>query len=101
MDANNVIQARILVKGRVQGVGFRAYVEQCAQQIGDITGWVRNVGWAGVECVAEGEREKVERLIGLIKKGPSLSRVDEASVEYSGASGEFTAFSVKRSLPFS
>lgn len=95
---NEIIRAHIKVKGRVQGVGFRAHVEYYARQIGGITGWVRNVGWDTVECIAEGERANVERLLDVIKQGPSSSRVDENYVEYENPTGEFTEFGVKRSM---
>lgn len=93
---NEIIRAHVWVKGRVQGVGFRAHVEYQAVQIG-VTGWVRNVGWDTVEAVAEGEHEIVERFIEMIKKGPRASRVDECKVEYENATGEFKEFGVKRS----
>lgn len=97
-DPNEVIRAHVWVKGRVQGVGFRAHVEYAARQIGDITGWVRNVGYDTVEAVAEGRREQIERLIEAMKQGPRMSRVDEVKVEWETPNGEYNAFSVKRSL---
>ena len=72
------VRAHIWVKGRVQGVGFRAHVEYHARQIGGLTGWVRNVGYDMVEAVAEGERSKVERFIEIMKQGPRMSQVDES-----------------------
>lgn len=93
----DVVRAHVWVKGRVQGVGFRAHVEYGARQIGGLTGWVRNVGWKTVEAIAEGEREKVERFIEMMKQGPSVSRVDEATVEWETVIGEFQEFGVKRS----
>jgi acylphosphatase len=84
--------------GRVQGVGFRAHVEYCARQIGDITGWVRNVGYDTVEAVAEGTRDKVEQFIELMKLGPRASRVDEARVDWENVTGEFAEFGVRRSM---
>ena len=95
---DNVVRAHIWVKGRVQGVGFRAYVEYAARQIGGLTGWVRNVGYDTVEAIAEGEREKVDRLIEAMKQGPRASRVEESKVEWEGPTGEFTQFGVKRSI---
>jgi len=89
-------RAHIWVKGRVQGVGFRAHVEYEARQIG-VTGWVRNVGYNTVEAVAEGERGKVDRFIEMIKQGPRMARVDESKVEWEDATGEFGGFGVKRS----
>ena len=94
----SVVRAHIWVKGRVQGVGFRAHVEYSARQIRGLTGWVRNVGYDTVEAVAEGERGKVERLIDAMKQGPRSSRVDETKVEWEEPTGEFDGFGVKRSL---
>lgn len=92
------IRAHVWVKGRVQGVGFRAHVEYHARQIGGLTGWVRNVGYDTVEAVAEGETSKVERFIEKLKEGPRMSQVDEAKVEWETPTGEFVQFGVKRSL---
>jgi acylphosphatase len=91
------VRAHIWVKGRVQGVGFRAHVEYEARQIG-VTGWVRNVGYDTVEAVAEGEQNKVDRFIDKLKQGPRMSRVDESKVEWEDVTGEFQGFGVKRSL---
>jgi acylphosphatase len=91
------VRAHIWVKGRVQGVGFRAHVEYHARQVGGITGWVRNVGYDTVEAVAEGERANVERFIERVKQGPSMSRVDESTVEWENPTGEFQEFGVRRS----
>jgi acylphosphatase len=96
-NPNELVRAHIWVKGRVQGVGFRAHVEYYARQIG-VTGWVRNVGWDTVEAVAQGTREKVERFIEMMKQGPRASRVDESRIEWEDAGDELTGFSVMRSL---
>jgi acylphosphatase len=92
-----IVRAHIWVKGRVQGVGFRAHVEYHARQISGLTGWVRNVGYDTVEAVAEGERSKVERFIEMMKEGPRMSQVVESKVEWEDATGEFVSFGVKRS----
>lgn len=82
MQTNPNERARVhaWVKGRVQGVGFRAHVEYFAAGIG-VSGWVRNVGWDTVEAVAEGSREQIEQFIQVMKSGPRASRVDEIRVE--------------------
>ena len=98
LENKETVRAHIWVKGRVQGVGFRAHVEYSARQIGGLTGWVRNVGYDTVEAIAEGEREKVERLIEAIKQGPRASRVDESNVEWETVTGEFQTFGVQRSM---
>ena len=92
------VRAHIWVKGRVQGVGFRAHVEHSARQISGLTGWVRNVGYDTVEAVAEGERSKVERFIEMMKTGPGMAQVDESKVEWEKPTGEFREFGVKRSM---
>jgi acylphosphatase len=97
VDSNAIIRAHILVRGRVQNVGFRAHVEYHAAQIGGITGWVRNVGADTVETIAEGERARVEKFIEFVKLGPRASRVDDIQVEYQDATGEFKEFGVKAS----
>ncbi len=89
-------RVHIWVKGRVQGVGFRAHVEYHAARIG-VTGWVRNVGYDTVEAVAEGVSAQVEQFIQMVKQGPRMSRVDESRVEFEAATGEFDGFGVKRS----
>jgi len=98
MSESEVVRAHIWVKGRVQGVGFRASVEYSARQIGGLIGWVRNVGEDTVEAVAEGERASVERLIEAMKQGPRSSRVDESKVDWETPTGEFNGFGIKRSL---
>jgi acylphosphatase len=95
---NNLVRAHVWVKGRVQGVGFRAYVEYSARQIGRLTGWVRNVGYDTVEATVEGKRADVERLIQVMKDGPRGSRVEESKVEWENPTGEFDRFGVRRSI---
>lgn len=95
---DKVVRAHIWVKGRVQGVGFRAHVEYRARQISGLAGWVRNVGYDMVEAIAEGERTNVEQLIAAMKEGPRSSRVDESKVEWEEPTGEFQQFGVKRSI---
>ena len=95
---DEMARAHIWVKGRVQGVGFRAHVEYGARQIDGLTGWVRNVGYDTVEAIAEGERDKVERLIAMMKEGPRGARVEESKVEWETPTGEFTQFGMKSSM---
>jgi acylphosphatase len=97
-DEGRSIRAHVWVHGRVQGVGFRAHIEYNARQMGGLSGWVRNVGYDAVEAVVEGEREKVERFIQMMKYGPPSSRVDESKVEWEEPTGEFEKFGVRRSI---
>ena len=61
------------VRGRVQGVSFRFFVQQNASKIG-VNGWVRNRLEGSVELEAEGEKNKLEQLLAVIKQGPRNSR---------------------------
>lgn len=69
---------RYVVSGRVQGVGFRWFVEREAAQIG-ITGWVRNCSNGDVEVMATGSREQHNALRPRLQQGPRASRVDDVS----------------------
>ena len=66
---------RYQVSGRVQGVGFRFFVLEAAEQEG-LSGWVRNLPDGRVEIAAEGDREAVERFEGLVRRGPPAARVE-------------------------
>ena len=91
------VRVHLWVQGRVQGVGFRAFVQQNALQIG-VTGWVRNVGYDTVEAVAEGPEEQIDAFLRMMKRGPLSSRVNESREEWEPVTGEFSAFKVKFSL---
>ena len=70
---------RYLVSGRVQGVGFRWFVEREAATL-SITGWVRNRDNGSVEVMATGTREQLNALHGRLREGPRAARVDEVEV---------------------
>jgi acylphosphatase len=95
-NSNELKRVHVWVKGRVQGVGFRAHVEYHAARIG-ISGWVRNVGYDTVEAVAEGTAAQVDQFVETVKQGPRMSRVDESRIEDESVTGEFIGFGVKRS----
>lgn len=77
-----------LVKGRVQGVGFRWFVQREASGIG-LKGWVRNTDEGHVEIVAAGEPDDLAELKAVLRKGSRGSRVD-AVVEHELAESEAT-----------
>ncbi len=66
---------RYLVRGRVQGVGFRWFVEAEARTLG-VNGWVRNTPDGCVEVLAAGSREQLAALRARLQQGPRASRVD-------------------------
>lgn len=67
---------RYIITGRVQGVGFRWFVEREASAIG-VCGWVRNNDNGSVEVLASGSDEQLAKLRTRLKEGPRASRVDE------------------------
>jgi acylphosphatase len=69
---------RFRVAGRVQGVGFRFFVEREAREIG-VDGWVRNCSDGTVEVHAEASPAKMEQLRAALAQGPSESRVEQLS----------------------
>ncbi len=79
------------IRGRVQGVFFRAETVDQAVGLG-LVGWVRNRRDGSVEVVAEGEKARLEQLIAWCRQGPPLARVSEVAVEWLPAAGEFHEF---------
>src|SRR5207249_7738844 len=67
---------RFLVRGRVQGVGFRWFVEREAHILG-MSGWVRNNSDGSVEVLAQGTREQLLGLRSRLREGPRAARVDD------------------------
>ena len=65
----------VLVHGRVQGVGFRAWVQHHAELHG-LEGWVRNRRDGAVEAVFSGPAEKVEAVLAACRRGPAGARVE-------------------------
>jgi acylphosphatase len=70
---------RFLVRGRVQGVGFRWFVEREAHILA-IAGWVRNNHDGSVEIHAQGTRDQLSGLHGRLREGPRAARVDAVEV---------------------
>jgi acylphosphatase len=85
-----------LVTGVVQGVYFRAFVEEHAQALG-LTGYVRNVARSGgVEVEAEGDRARLEQLVGYLHQGPRSARVDRVDLAWGIYSGRYSGFHITR-----
>jgi acylphosphatase len=76
------VARRFVVRGRVQGVGYRNFVEHLAGKI-NIHGYVRNRPDGSVEVLAMGTAEDLRKLRKGLEKGPMMSRVDEVSEESS------------------
>ena len=78
---------RILIRGRVQGVGFRAWTQHQAQ-LHDLEGWVRNLRDGSVEVMLAGPTGRIEVMLKALRGGPHGSEV-EAVEEYPATQGEF------------
>ena len=88
-------QVRLIVSGRVQGVGFRWSTKHEADQLG-LTGYVRNMPNGNVEIVAQGPQAAVEGLISWSKHGPSHSHVSNVDVDEFKSQIRYTNFSIQR-----
>lgn len=87
------VARRFVVSGRVQGVGFRWFVQDAATRAG-ATGWVRNLPDGRVEALVEGEAEVVRRVEAAVRTGPRAARVDRVRIDEEQPGGQFTAFSI-------
>jgi acylphosphatase len=89
-----LVARRLLISGRVQGVGFRYFVETRAQAEG-VHGWVRNLDDGRVEALIEGDRESVDRVELAVRRGPPHAHVDDVVTEIAVPSGRATGFRVR------
>lgn len=85
---------RYVVTGRVQGVGFRWYVEREARSLG-LSGWVRNRYDGSVEVMAAGTNEQLGALYDKLKQGPRAARVDDVDVEEASPMTDLGTFRIE------
>jgi acylphosphatase len=85
---------RFMVRGRVQGVGFRWFVEREAHILG-IAGWVRNNADGTVEVLAIGTREQLSGLRSRLQQGPRASRVDHVEESEAKPVSGLSAFRIE------
>jgi acylphosphatase len=90
-----VKRIELVIKGRVQGVFYRASARDEAARLG-LTGEVRNLPDGSVEAIAEGELEQLEEFIAWCRRGPPLAEVEEALIRWTESSGKFISFRVSR-----
>jgi acylphosphatase len=89
-----VKRIRAIVRGDVQGVGFRAATAQEARHL-HVAGWVRNLRDGAVEVEAEGEQKAVDGLLAWLRRGPSLARVTGVEVDDSLPPAGQEGFSIR------
>jgi acylphosphatase len=85
---------RFVVRGRVQGVGFRWFVEREAHILG-ISGWVRNNADGGVEVLAQGTRDQLSGLRSRLREGPRAARVDGVEETEAQPTAGITSFRIE------
>ena len=86
-------RAKILVRGRVQGVFFRDHTQRWATSLG-VFGWVKNLASGDVEILVEGDKERIEDLLGFVRKGSPLSRVESLEIEWTSYIGDYKNFRI-------
>jgi acylphosphatase len=74
-----VKRARVVARGRVQGVFFRDSTRREAESAG-VAGWARNRSDGAVEAVFEGDEEAVDRMVEFVRRGPGHSEIDDVEV---------------------
>lgn len=88
-----MFQAHIIISGKVQGVFYRASCQEVAQRLG-LKGWAKNLSTGQVEVLAQGEKEKIEKLIEWCRKGPPSAVVNNVQIKWENISEEFDSFEI-------
>jgi acylphosphatase len=91
-DRSSRIEAT--VRGTVQGVGFRYFVQRRANRLG-LRGWVANELDGSVRCVAEGPDEALDELIAVLHRGPPGSHVGTVHLSRTPATNSFDGFRIR------
>ncbi|AYV69353.1 MULTISPECIES: acylphosphatase [Niallia] len=86
-------QLHLIINGRVQGVGFRYFVQMIAME-NQITGWVRNKADGTVECRAVASSETLRAFVEKVKRGNRFARVDHIEIQESEPEELFSSFKV-------
>ena len=88
------LRAQVIIHGLVQGVWFRASTRDEAIRLG-VRGWVRNLPDGTVQALFEGEKKKVEEIIGWCYKGPPGARVSKVDIFWEPYKGEHEQFDIR------
>ncbi|MCK8823855.1 acylphosphatase [Fuchsiella alkaliacetigena] len=84
---------KVSVAGRIQGVGYRAFVQQKATKLG-LKGYIRNSDGSEVEVIAEGAEDSLEELLELLESGPNRAEIEDVNWEWIEHTGDFIRFSI-------
>ena len=88
------VRAHLIIKGRVQGVWYRANTKEQACILG-IKGWVKNLPDGSVEVVFEGDKKKVEEMIQWCHQGPKLSQVESVDIQWEKPAKQNDTFKIE------
>jgi acylphosphatase len=89
-----MIARRLVIRGRVQGVGFRYAMVEAAEREG-VAGWVRNVRDGGVEALVQGDDAAVDRIVAWCRSGPRGAHVSAVDVEPAEPAPAFRGFTIR------
>ncbi|MEW5895903.1 MAG: acylphosphatase [Candidatus Omnitrophota bacterium] len=87
-------RVHVLIAGIVQGVFFRSFMKEKAQELG-VKGWVKNRVDGTLESVMEGKKDAVDELISWCRKGPPMADVDYIHLEREDFRDEFKSFNIE------
>ena len=87
-----ILTRHLLITGRVQGVGFRFYMQRKAREL-ELAGWVRNCRDGSVEAVIQGSAGAVDTMIAWARRGPASAVV--ADVQVTDATGDYAGFETR------
>jgi acylphosphatase len=92
---NDNVRLTAWVRGRVQGVGFRWWTRATALEIGGLNGYAGNLDDGRVQVVAEGDRERCERLLDWLRTGDTPGRVDGVTEIWGAPRGGYNSFELR------
>ncbi|PJZ71343.1 acylphosphatase [Leptospira perolatii] len=95
MGEKNLSRAKIRIRGIVQGVGFRYFILQRAQEC-RLKGYTMNLPGGEVEAVVEGDKVFIEDFYKAVQRGPSQAKISETNIYWEEPKGKFRTFEIKR-----
>ena len=92
-DSSQYITVHLIISGKVQGVYFRKHTQDISLQ-NNVYGWVKNLLNGDVECVLEGLKSNVDKVMMWCHQGPPGSHVDNVKIQYEAFIGNFNDFEI-------
>lgn len=92
-DSSQYITVHLIISGKVQGVYFRKHTQDISRE-NHVYGWVKNLLNGDVECVLEGLKSNVDKVMMWCHQGPPGSHVDNVKIQYEAFIGNFNDFEI-------